>query len=301
MPAPSTHNRRTAFTRRRFVLSSMAWLGFPVVTAAAEIRMEGPFKPLQDIFGAISPDTGIDIGVTFGDSIQKLIATGALDPEKLRATSDSLPDWVERLLRASSSEPIVFSSDTAPYLVNLLWPLGLSTRAAFNETSPISTLRIPYFASTGGWTLGRAQRGYVYFNRVDAIKMNERQEALVLEVATNTYRPCCNNSTFFQDCNHGSALLGLMELAASQGAALDRLYRIAVVANSYWFAEQYAKTAEYFSRFRTQAWNDVAPQLILGRDFSSLSGWEKNVNAPLLLANVELRTTGLRPRVACGI
>ncbi|SRR6266568_397885 len=42
---------------------------------------------------------------------------------------------------------------------------------------------------------------------------------MVLNVATKTFRPCCDNSTFYQDCNHGSkpAELHRAELAAAVG------------------------------------------------------------------------------------
>jgi hypothetical protein len=231
---------------------------------------------------------GVPTGIAFGDSIRKLVATGVLDPDKLRASDKDLPDWVERLLAAPSQEPILFSEETAPYLVNLLWPLSLANRASFNEKSPIYTLRIPGFASTGGWTLGREQNGYVYFNQVDAITMTDQQEAMVLDVARTTFRPCCDNSTFFQDCNHGSALLGLLELAASQGETVPGLYGIALTANSFWFPDYYAKTALYFAHFHHQTWREIPPKLVLGPDFSSLSGWEKNVNERLLRDNVTL-------------
>lgn len=103
-----------------------------------------------------------------------------------------------------------------------------------------------------------------------------------------TYRPCCDNSTFFQDCNHGSALLGLLELAASQGATSEDLYRIALVANSYWFPENYAKTALYFLHFEHKNWREVDPVRVLGADFSSASGWRQNVDARLQEAGVSL-------------
>ena len=247
-----------------------------------------PSAPIPDVVDQVTPRVGVPTGIAFGDSIQKLIAAGALAPDKLRASDKDLPDWVERLLTAPSDEPILFSEDTAPYLVNLLWPLGLANRASFNEKSPVSTLRIPGFASTGGWTLGQAPNGYVYFNRVDAIRMTLEQEAMVLDVARTTFRPCCDNSSFFQDCNHGSALLGLLELAASQGAAVEGLYGIALTANSFWFPDYYASTALYFAHFHRKRWNELPPKLILGPDFSSLSGWEKNVADRLLQANVTL-------------
>jgi hypothetical protein len=236
----------------------------------------------------VIPSAGIPTGIAFEDSIQKLIAAGVIEPDKFRASSNELPAWVERLLIASSADPIVFSQETAPYLVSLLWPIGLSNKAAFNENSPINTVSIPNFASTGGWTLGRQQNGYVYFNRVEAVRMTAHQQAMVLAVARATYRPCCNNSTLYQDCNHGSALLGLLELAASQGATLKGLYRLALAANSYWFPDNYAKTALYFSHFHRKSWRDIEPKLILSAAYSSGSGWETNVNSRLRRANVTL-------------
>jgi hypothetical protein len=281
-------------TRRHFALSLAISLGLPCSASAVEdplITSPEPFRlsaPLPDVIGQVTPKLGVPTGIVFGDSIQKLIAAGALDPDKLRASDRDLPDWVERLLWAPSEDPILFSEQTAPYLVNLLWPLGLANRVSFNEKSPISAVRIPGFASTGGWTLGRAPNGYAYFNRVDAIELTDAQQAIVLEVAKTTFRPCCDNSTFFQDCNHGSALLGLLELAASQGATEQGLYGLALTANSFWFPDYYAKTALYFAHFHHKDWSAMPPKAILGREYSSLTGWEKNVNERLLQANVML-------------
>jgi hypothetical protein len=171
----------------------------------------------------VIPRRGVRAGIVFGDSIVKLVVCGALDPDRYRSVvgSGELPVWVERLF-AAPSEPIVLTTESAPYLLHLLWPLGLSTRAGFNEQSPVNTVRFS-FASTGGWTLGRARNGSEYFNRIDAVRLTRSQEARILAVATTTFRPCCDNSTLFQDGNHGSALLGLLELAASQGASTEEL------------------------------------------------------------------------------
>ena len=75
------------------------------------------------------------------------------------------------------------------------------------------------------------------------------------------------NSTLFQDCNYGSALLGLLELAASQGATVKGLYGLALAANSFWFPDNYVKTALYFSLFHNEAWNDVDRSWFSGRSF----------------------------------
>ena len=257
---------------------------------------------MLDIYEQVVPEQGIDTGVTFGDALQKLSAVGALDPEKLRAQARALPDWVEQLLAGPSEEPIVFTRERAPYLVNLLWPIGLSNRVAFNRQSPINTDNPSGFASTGGWTLGREPNGAAYFNKVDVLLLSERQAFLALAIATNTYRPCCDNSTFFQDCNHGSALLGLIELAVSQGKTAGEVYRIALAANSYWFPEQYARTAQYFSRLENRSWRRVSAPLVLGVSFSTLSGWKQHVDAPLWNAKlVPPLDPRAQPEAACGL
>ncbi|MGE0653494.1 MAG: hypothetical protein AB7P12_17390, partial [Alphaproteobacteria bacterium] len=96
-----------------------------------------------------------------------------------------------------------------------------------------------------------------------------------------TYRPCCDNSTFFQDCNHGSALLGLLELGASQGLSKDELYLEALAFNSFWFTDYYTQTALYFELYENTKWRDVDPKRALGWDYSTSSGWRANVAAPL--------------------
>lgn len=307
MPRQFPDRSSSAITRRRLLASLAAFsLGLHGSANATEFPLVGPDEPfrfpdpLPDVISQVTPKAGTTTGVAFGDSIQEMIAAGVIDPTKLRELRNGLPAWVERLLAAPSDDSILFSEATAPYLLNLLWALGLANKAAFNAKSPIGTVRIPAFASTGGWALGRAENGYVYFNQVDAIRMTDRQQAMVLEVATTTFRPCCNNSTFFQDCNHGSALLGLLELAAPQGVTLQGLYGLARIANSYWFPAHYAKTALYFAHFRRTSWSDLPPQLVLSADYSSLTGWRRNVSDRLLRANVRLPGE-TRSGQACGL
>jgi len=292
---PLQKRYNSIITRRSFALSLAASFGLYGTASAIEYPLvplsSKPFrfsKTVPNVIDQVTPSDGVTTRFVFGNSIQKLIAAGALDPDKFRGSAKNLPDWVERLLKGPSNDPIVFSGQTASYLVDLLWPLGLANKASFNKNSPIATLRIATFASTGGWTLGHEQSGHVYFNRVEAIDMSGQQETAVLRVATTTFRPCCDNSTFFQDCNHGSALLGLLELSASQGATVEELYRLALTANSFWFPDNYARTALLLSHFYRIAWKDAAPSLVLGRKYSTLSGWEKNVNERLRQANLQL-------------
>ncbi len=135
---------------------------------------------------------------------------------------------------------------------------------------------------------------------MEAIRLDGAQEKAVLNVARNVYRPCCNNSTFFQDCNHGSAVLGLLELAASQGAVDEDLFRLALIASAFWYPTQYAETALYFEEIEGRTWGEVAPKTILGKRFPSASGWNRNVHAALVKANL-LPSSGSQGQGGCSI
>ena len=293
----------TLWTRRHALRIGAAAIGGCLVGFRSDARAEISSTVVRRAMEQVVPATGVQLRFSFGDAVQKLVVAGALDPTKYVAlydSTDDLPDWVQQTLAAPSHEPILFDRTNAPYLLNLLWPLGLASRLKINQGSPINTLRLPSFASTGGWTLGQNEDGYVYFNHVKALALSDHQEAQVLDVATRTFRPCCDNPTFFQDCNHGSALYGLIALAASQGATTDELYRLALAANAYWFPDRYVLTAVYFLRFRAQGWDELAPSMLLSDAFSSFSGWEGNVGRLLRAAGITL-PPDLTRQLACGI
>ena len=287
-------------SRRNFLKStpSFSSLAFPLLG----LPFASP-RAVRTLKEEVVPRGGIATPAAFGGTIQKLVASGVLNPDKYRALyqhAGGIPSWVEDLLARPSEKTIVFSPVTAPYLLNLLWPLGLATRTGFNERSPLETPRIPVFASTGGWTLARARNGFGYFNRVHTLRFDLEQEARAYRVAVRTFRPCCDNSTFFQDCNHGSALLGLIELAASQGLSEEQIERTALIANSYWFPDNYVGTALYFSQLHGKSWASLSPRRILSADFSSFSGWQQNVHNRLAGAGIA-SPVGLADQLACGI
>lgn len=293
--------RRVATTRRGLLALLAGSVGAYGIAHAEPLTSVRLFKfyqvaePVADVVEQVIPKAGIPTGVAFEDSIQKLVAAGIIDPDKFRQAAGDLPAWVENALQARSEAPLVFNAATAPYLIDLLWPIGLANKVAFNKDSPIATPDMPTLASTGGWTFGDKRNGSAYFNRVGAVYLTAAQQAMVLQTAKTIYRPCCDNSAFFQDCNHGSAMLGLLELAASQGETLAGLYRLALAANSYWFPDKYVRTALYFSYFYRRSWHEIEPKHILSATFSSAGGWYRNVNYPLVHANIALpgQSTGL--------
>ena len=133
------------------------------------------------------------------------------------------------------------------------------------------------FASTGGWTLS-VGGPMEHYSMHDFMNLTPDQQNLVEKVTKNIYRPCCNNSTYFPDCNHGMAMLGLMELAASQGADEATLYNIALAANSFWFSDTYQNIGRFLSEKGINP-ESMPAQEILSAQYSSASGYQTVVAA----------------------
>ncbi len=197
----------------------------------------------------VLPEDGFQSQIALKDSVLRLVDNGVIDRGKyfeLYLQQGSHSEALDHVLDRSSNEPILLTRSNATEYVNLLWPIGLATHMEANATSPINDSSLNSFASTGGWSLGRADSGGGYFDKYPIVVLSKEEEARVVRIASSTYRPCCNNSTFFQDCNHGSALLGLLQLGASQGLNDNQLYREALAFNSFWFGDYYVRTALFF-------------------------------------------------------
>lgn len=256
------------------------------------------YEVVEDVL----PSNGFNTGIVFGKSLVGLVDVGVIDMDKLKSIYErrgGLSKDQIKLLTKGSTRPIIIDSENAGFLVNMMWGLGLANYMEGNKESPINGEMLFRFAATGGWTLGKAKNGGEYFNKFKIIELTSEQEATVIRIAKSTYRPCCNNSTFFQDCNHGSALLGLLELGVSQGLSEEDLYKVALAVNSFWFPDTYIKTALYFKIFEEIDWNDIDAKKIMSREYSSASGWRQNIaqkisGIPNLIP--EIKTSG-----GCGV
>jgi len=231
------------------------------------------------------PEEGKTIRVALNAAGKTLVDHGVIDIAKWNAIYSKrkieMPKWIEKSFFSESREPIHLDPVSAPFLLNILWALGISNKTKFNEQSPLQGKRLGRFASTGGWLLGKEKAGTAYFNKVVNVQLDDAQDKLVHKMAKSIYRPCCNNSTFFQDCNHGSAMLGLLQLGASQGRSEIELYSIALTANSYWFPRQYSNVALYFEEIEGRSMDEVSPRKVLSLDYSSASGFKGNVTRKL--------------------
>jgi hypothetical protein len=242
----------------------------------------GPAKAddalLASITEKVLPGSGFPSKIRLGDTAVMLAEKGVIDPEKfttLYASRGGLPDELKDVLTKPSPQPILLTKKNASIYLNLLWPIGLANQNNANQTSPIKD-NLDGYASTGGWTLGK-ESGGAYFNTLPLVPLTAEQEAIALRVAQSTYRPCCGNSAFFQDCNHGSAMYGLLQLGAAQGLSEEDLYKEALAFNSFWFASQYVQTAVLFQTQKNTSWESVDPKEVLGKDYSTIQGWSQNV------------------------
>ncbi len=238
-----------------------------------------PRKPLQE---QVLPLKGFQTKIVFGGIIPQMVDAGVIDLEKLEENykyKDRIPKDIKQLFTKPSNEPILLTEKNNSWLLTILWPFGISNKMKINEKSPIAGKDVGEYASTGGWTLGKEQNGGVYFNSYSFSPLTETQEQRVRNLAENIYRPCCDNSSFFQDCNHGSAALGLIELAVAQGLSDDEIYKTVLYFNSFWFPQNYMETALYFQKVRGLEWEDLNPKVLLSQKYSSITGWTANIDS----------------------
>ena len=133
------------------------------------------------------------------------------------------------------------------------------------------------FASTGGWTLAKGDT-MAHYSAHPFVTLTPAQQARVERVAQNVYRPCCGNATYFPDCNHGMAMLGLLELLAAQDVSEERMYDIALQVNAYWFPSVYQTIATYFAS-QGIPWESVDAREALSSAYSSAYGFSTVVQA----------------------
>jgi len=68
------------------------------------------------------------------------------------------------------------------------------------------------------------------------------------------------------------AMLGLLELMASQDANVDEMFEAAKYVNAYWFPQQTLKTAIYLKTNQNIDFKDADARVVVSKDFSSASG-----------------------------
>lgn len=228
---------------------------------------------------AVLPSEGVVLPVRWGDLGIKLVSVGVIDSRKLEsfyAGRGGLKENEKKFLESVDNENMRITPENSSFLLNLFWAFGLANKNPILENGPMQDPQYGgagNFASTGGWTL--ADGGAMsHYSRHLFVVLTPEQQQIVERVSQNIYRPCCGNSTYFPDCNHGMAMLGLLELMASQGVNEEEMYKIALQVNSYWFSDTYLTIAKYFEK-RGVSWSGINPKEILGSAYSSAQGYQQ--------------------------
>jgi len=233
----------------------------------------------QALEDSVLPSEGFVLPVVWGDLGKRLVNSGTIDIKKINAIYEeggTFTDEYKELLLGQNESKLKITNWNAGYLLNLFWALGLSNKNTILELGEMTDPSYggpQNFASTGGWTISNGNpmdhySHYVFFT------LTPEQQMLVDRISNGIYRPCCNNSTHFPDCNHGMAMLGLLELMASQGVSESDMWSTALTVNSYWFPDTYLTIATYMKNNGIR-WNNVSPQEILSADYSSASGYKR--------------------------
>lgn len=252
----------------------------------------------------VLPTEGVVLPVVWGNLGIKLVTAGAIDGEKFKALYEQrgqFKDDYKKLLFGNNENKIKITEENAGYLLNLFWALGLAqdnpvlsdkTEMANPKYAGGDRRLAEGFASTAGWTMAIGNP-MNHYSRHKFFDLTAEQQSLVDKISRGIYRPCCNNSTHFPDCNHGMAMLGLLELMASQGVGEQEMWRAALAINSFWFPDTYVTIAAYMKN-KGIDWQNVNPQEMLGFNYSSATGFAKIASQVSLPSNS--RSSG-----GCGV
>ena len=271
-------------------------------TAANTILNQSPSTNKTAILlSGLFPSQGFETSVKLNNIVPELVSSGVINLTKVKELyGKNLSQQELDILTKPSYTNLTLNSSNANFYLLIFWALGIANKNQvldnFSALANASNISVANFASTGGWTLGTNSNAMAYFDKLQLISLTPIQQGEMYDVATHTYRPCCNNPTAFPDCNHGAALLALEELGASEGLNESQLYTLALQAQTLWFPSYYATTGLELSYRNVSYWSN--PKLVLGRNYSSASGWYYNSYQPLKTNN-QLPNAG--QSAACGV
>lgn len=259
---------------------------FQKVEQASKVNSTGIISTIakaanDEIINGVNPQSGYELKVSYGELGPKMVQSGVIDLEKFRAAYKSsgqiLTADQENILTKGSHQKIKITRENAYFLLNFFWAAGLTNKTKILTEGEMIKYGgendLGNFASTGGWTLGVTD-AMNYYSKSTLIPLTPSQERLVEAVASQIYRPCCNNSTAFPDCNHGMALLGILELLAANGRSQDEMFQAAKFFNAYWFPGTYYDLATYFKNKEGKSFKDIDPRIILSKEYSSATGYQ---------------------------
>jgi hypothetical protein len=224
----------------------------------------------------VIPEEGVELPIKWGDLGKRMVADGVIDEQKFSEIfQNNLSSEEKQILSGSYGGNIVLTQTNSRFVLNMLWAFGLANKNGILTNGEMTAEEYggdaSKFASTGGWSLavGNVMN---HFSTHPYVVLNSEQQDVVDRVSSGIYRPCCGNSTHFPDCNHGMAMLGLLQLMAVNNVSEDEMYEVALKVNSIWFPQTYLDLATYFKE-QGQEWDEVDPKLALSQEYSSGQGY----------------------------
>ncbi|MDP2650202.1 MAG: hypothetical protein Q8P16_01425 [bacterium] len=288
-PTPRTH----------VIVTVAALLAIAVLVAVggeAKPSLEGT-NP-EELQQTVLPASGVTLPIVWGDYGMQMTDAGVIDKDKFEqiyasrglsaaqgtAQAGGLTEVGRALLYENDNTSVRMTPENADELLNILWAFGLANKSPILEEGAMMTYdgvvpttraeglaKASRMASTGGWTISKGD-AMNHYSAHEFVVLTDDEWAKVDRVAANIYRPCCGNATNFPDCNHGLAMLGLLELLAANNVPEEEMYEVALAVNAYWFPSTYLTIAKLFALEGT-SWEDVNPKVALGYDYSSAEGF----------------------------
>lgn len=272
----------------------------PNATPAAH----APTMDMAAIAQQVNPPEGYTLPVKLVDLGPRLVSAGAIDYQKFTQiyveAGRPLTDEQITLLTKGSNQPLAIKPDNAYFLLNFFWAVGLTNQNTILTKGAMmkgGKDQIGNFASTGGWTIGSRSPNDLYASTPLFVLSDEQQRRLQ-EVAHSVYRPCCNNPTDFPDCNHGMAMLGLLELMAAQGATADEMFKAAKYVNAFWYPQQSRELAMAFKAAQGMDFAAIDARELTSINLSSGTGFQ---GVHQWLANNGLLQQGQGSGNNCGV
>ncbi len=259
---------------------------------------------IAKLYDQVNPPDGYELPVTYGELGPMLLEAGAIDLDQLEglyaASGVPLIGLQRTILTEGSEERIVITRENARFMLHFFWALGLANQNPILDNGPLQTNSggdIGRFASTGGWSLGQKPATELYSSAA-IIPLSSDQQARVEQVAAQVYRPCCNNATIFPDCNHGMAMLGLLELLSASDVSEEKMLEAAKYVNAFWFPQQALEVGLFIQVTQGLDFDSIDASLAVGPELFSAAGYS-NVNA--WLADAGLLDQGAGRGSNCGV
>ena len=234
----------------------------------------------MDMMHQINPPDGYQIPAVFGDIGPQLIAAGAINMpmfvDLYKQQNRPLTDVQMAILTKETASSVEINPENSYFMLNFFWALGLTNQNPILTDGPMMSGGIEQvggYASTSGWTLGTKNSTELYASH-KIVTLTEEQQSRLLEVATGVYRPCCNNPTHYPDCNHGMAMLGLLELMASQNASVDEMYEAAKYVTAFWYPQQMLEVATMFKATKNVDYAKADARQVVSDQYASGSGFQ---------------------------